>query len=155
MRSPTVWYVVANGGRARIVERRKDTSGFITHKAFTSPTLHLQTKELGTDRPGRTHESNTVARHALQPRSDLHRMAKQNFAHEMAEVLNRANASGDFDHLVLVAPPRVMHDLCQGLDSQTMHKVTAQLQKDFVKTPDAKLGGYFTRYKPRTLAPAE
>jgi protein required for attachment to host cells len=137
MSHPRIWYVVADGGRARIVQKRFDT-----RQQLVSPDIHRHTHDLGTERPGRTHESAMSARHGLQPRQDLHRADKRNFAHEVAAMLNAASAAGEFDALVLVAPAHVLADLHQALDASTRSKVTVQLQKDLTKVPDADLAAH-------------
>jgi protein required for attachment to host cells len=142
MSHPRIWYVVADGGRARIVQKRDDRDAFDTRQELVSPDIHRHTHDLGTERPGRTRESAMSARHGLQPRQDLHRADKRNFAHEVAAVLNAASAAGEFDALVLVAPAHVLADLHQALDAPTLGKVTAQLQKDLTKVPNADLAAH-------------
>lgn len=143
MNRPRTWYVVADGGRARIVQKR-DRQGdrqqaFDTIQELVSANIHRPTHELGAERPGRTHESATTARHAVQPRQDLHQAEKQNFVHEVAAVLNEAGTRDEFDALVLVAPAHALGDLRQALDAPTQRKITAQLQKDLTKVPNADL----------------
>jgi len=143
MNRPRTWYLVADGGRARIVQQR-DKQGdwqeaFDTLQELVSADLHRATHELGTERPGRTRESATSARHAVQPRQDLHRADKQNFAHEVAAMLNEASKRDEFDALILVAPAHALGDLRQALDAPTQRKITAQLQKDLTKVPNADL----------------
>jgi protein required for attachment to host cells len=142
------WYVIADGGRARIVQKR-DRQGdrqeaFDTLQEFVSADLHRATHDLGTERPGRTRESAASARHAVQPRQDLHRAEKQNFVNQVAAVLNAANTRDEFDALVLVAPAHALGDLHQALDAPTQRKITAQLQKDLTKVPDADLAEHLT-----------
>jgi protein required for attachment to host cells len=148
MNRPTTWYVVADGGRARIVQKRARQGdrqqAFDTLQEFVSADLHRATHELGAERLGRTRESATSGRHAVQPRQDLHRADKQNFAHEVAAVLSEASQRNEFDALVLVAPAHVLSDLRQALDEPTRRKVTAELQKDLTKVPNADLAKHFT-----------
>jgi protein required for attachment to host cells len=137
------WYVVADGGRARIVKKRARQGdrpeAFDTLQECVSVDLHRATHDLGTERPGRTRESATSGRHAVQPRQDLHRAEKQNFAHEVAALLSEASQRGEFDALVLVAPAHVLSDLRQAFDAPTQRKITAELQKDLTKVPNADL----------------
>ena len=83
------------------------------------------------------------ARHAMQPREDLHRADKRSFVQEVAAALNQANTHNGFDCLVLVAPAHALSDLRHALDSPTQHKIVAQLQKDLTKVPDAELKEHF------------
>ena len=144
MHHPRTWYVIADGGRARILEKRDrqrdDRPGaFDTLQELVSADLHRATHDLGTERPGRVRESAASARHAVQPRQDLHQAEKQNFVQEVAAVLNAANTRDEFDALVLVAPAHALGDLRQALDAPTQRKVSAQLQKDLTKVPNADL----------------
>jgi protein required for attachment to host cells len=133
MKLPTIWYVVADGGRARILQKRgrqgDRQEAFDTRQEFVSANLHSHTHELGTERPGRVRESATSAHHAVQPRQDLHQADKQSFVLEVAAVLNEASQRHEFDGLVLVAPAHALGDLRQALDGATQRKITGELQK--------------------------
>jgi protein required for attachment to host cells len=146
MNRPRIWYVVADGGRARIVQKRDRQSdlqeAFDTLQEMVSADIHRATHDLGSERPGRVRESAASARHAVQPRQDLHSAEKQNFAHEVAAWLNAANTRDEFDALVLVAPAHALADLQQALDEPTQRKITAQLQKDLTKVPNAGLAAH-------------
>ena len=146
MNRPRIWYVVADGGRARIVQKRDRQSdlqeAFDTLQEMVSADIHRATHDLGSERPGRVRESAASARHAVQPRQDLHSAEKQNFAHEIAAWLNAANTRDEFDALVLVAPAHALADLRQALDEPTQRKITAQLQKDLTKVPNAGLAAH-------------
>lgn len=143
MKHPRTWYVVADGGRARILQKRPKQGdrqeAFDTRQEFVSADIHRATHDLGAERPGRVRESGMSARHAVQPRQDLHQADKQNFVHEVAAVLNAANSRDEFDALVLVAPAHALADLHQALDEPTQRKITGQLQKDLTKVPNADL----------------
>jgi len=146
MNRPRIWYVVADGGRARIILKRDGQSdlqeAFDTLQEMVSADIHRATHDLGSERPGRVRESAASARHAVQPRQDLHKAEKQNFAHEVAAWLNAANTRDEFDALVLVAPAHALADLRQALDEPTQRKITAQLQKDLAKVHDAELAAH-------------
>lgn len=66
----------------------------------------------------------------MEPRVDWHQFEKSRFAKSMAAILNKGRADGDFDELVLVAPPRTMGDLRAALDKPTRASVSAELTKD-------------------------
>jgi protein required for attachment to host cells len=147
MKLPTIWYVVADGGRARILQKRRGGRGdrqaaFDTRQELVSANLHSHTHELGTERPGRVHESATSAHHAVQPRRDLRQADKQSFVHEVATVLNEASQRHEFDRLVLVAPAHALGDLRQALDAATQRKITGELQKDLTNVPNGDLAAH-------------
>ncbi len=131
-------YVIADGGRARFVER--DESGaFRTIASFVSPELHERSHDLGLDRPARVKESANAAHHAIEPRRDLHAAAKEDFVKHVAGEIDAEHGRKSFDKLVLVAPARVLTELKEKL-SKAMAKLAADsLQKDLTKVPDHDL----------------
>ena len=84
-KQPVTWVVIADGEHARIVVAKQKEASYVTLREFTSQTAHASAHELGDDRPGRTQESATTVRHAIQPRIDQHEQGKQEFAREVAK----------------------------------------------------------------------
>lgn len=145
MTSPRTWYVITDGGRARVVRRQRDEpDAFETDREFVSAEIHSKTRDMGAERPGRVHESSGSAHHAVEPRQDLHRAEKRSFVGEVAAALNEANARDAFDRLILVAPAHALEWLNEALDAGTRRKVAAELQKDLTKTPNSELGKHLT-----------
>jgi protein required for attachment to host cells len=133
------WVVIADGGGARIVARRPSAAAYGTVGRVPAALSHRFSHEIGSDEPGRVYESASTARHALQARHDPHRLEKEAFARRVANAINLAGGRGDFDNLILVAPPRILHDLKARLDQQTRAKLIATLAKDLTKIPDHEL----------------
>ena len=80
-----------------------------------------------------------VVRSAIEPRRDLHEAAKEDFVKLVADQLDEEHGRGQFDRLVLIAPPRVLTELKDKL-SEPMAKIVARdLQKDLTKVPDHDL----------------
>ena len=138
-KSGKTWFVVADGGRARFVESCRPAVGLEIRREFTAADIHDRSHDLGSDRPGRGHESDSSMRHAIEPRQDPHQAHKTAFAHEIAVALNEARARDMFDHLVIVAPPHIAAALRHGLDKPTEKSVTAELHKDLTKVPHGEL----------------
>jgi protein required for attachment to host cells len=141
MKKPKLWYVIADGGRARFVER-DEQGAFRTLSSFVSTELHKSAHELGLDRPARVKESATPTRHAVEPRRDLHEAAKEDFIRTVAAELASQHKDGKFDKLVLVAPPGVIGELKEFLSKPTAKVVVKELQKDLTKVPDYELTGH-------------
>ena len=138
MKHAKIWYVIADGGRARFVER-DENGAFRTVSSFVSTELHKSSHELGLDRPARVKESATPTRHAIEPRRDLHTAAKEDFVKLVAEELEAGRERGEFDRLVLVAPARVLSQLKAELGKPVAEVVASELQKDLTKVPDHDL----------------
>jgi protein required for attachment to host cells len=138
MKHAKLWYVIADGGRARFVER-DETGAFKTVLSFVSSELHERSHDLGLDHPARVKESANSAHHAIEPRRDLHMAAKEDFVKLVAETLDAEHGRGQFDSLVLVAPPRVLTELKQYLSKPMAKLVVDGLQKDLTKVSDYDL----------------
>jgi len=141
MKKAKLWYVIADGGRARFVEQ-DDAGAFRTLSSFVSTELHKSTEELGRDRPARVQESATPARHAVEPRRDLHEAAKEDFIRTVGAELAALAKDGRFDKLVLVAPPGVIRNLKDSLTKPVADSVVKELHKDLTKVPDHDLSSH-------------
>jgi protein required for attachment to host cells len=124
----TSWIIIADGSQARILANDGPGTGLSLIAAHEAPQARAHTTALGTDRPGRTADSMSPARHAMEPRTDPQRHEKERFIAKLAEDVGAARDR--FDRLVLVAPPRVMGELHRRLDEQTKSKIAGELQKD-------------------------
>ena len=136
MKHPRTWYIIADGGRARFVER-DETGAYRTVLSFVAADMHKRSRDLGLDRPARVKESANAARHAVEPRRDLHEAAKEDFIALVAEDIE--DGRDQFDRLVLIAPPRVLTELKQKLSKPIAKIVVSDLQKDLTKVPDHDL----------------
>jgi protein required for attachment to host cells len=137
-KKPKIWYVIADGGRARFVER-DDKGAYRTVLSFVASELHQRSRDLGLDRPARVKESAAPARHAIEPRRDLKEASKENFVKLVAEQLDAEHGRGRFDNIVLVAPPGVLTELKKNLSKPIAELVADDLQKDLTKVPDHDL----------------
>ncbi len=141
----TIWILVADGAHARVVvpmPRRQ----FRTISSFDSTTARRRAGELAGEKLGRSFESATPMRHAIEPREDPKRAAKQEFLRYVAEEMNSAAAAGQFDHLVLVAPVAALNVLRPALDPQVAARVSGALAKDVVKVADADLADHLLAF---------
>jgi protein required for attachment to host cells len=138
MKHARIWYIIADGGRARFVER-DEQGAYRTVVSFVAAELHDRSSDLGRDRPARVKESANAARHAVEPRRDLHEAAKEDFVKLVAEQIEAEHGRDQFDSLVLIAPPRVLTELKEKLSKPMAKIVVKDLQKDLTKVPDHDL----------------
>jgi protein required for attachment to host cells len=137
------WFVVADGSRARFLTRREDRTGYEIVAEYESPEARSPARDLGSDYPGRTQESATSGRHAIEPREDLHQARKASFVRDVASHLNNANARENFDALILFAAPRSLAQLRNALNDPTQKKIKAEFPKDLTNTPMIELPRHF------------
>jgi protein required for attachment to host cells len=134
----TLRIAIADGEHARFVQPDADNV-LRTIGSLDSSSAHLRSRDIGSDRPGRSFESGTTARHGVGQRHDLHAMEMEKFVRAVGDQLNVASGRDEFDELLIVAPPRALHELREALDAATQTKLVGALEKDLVKTPDHEL----------------
>ena len=139
MHTETEWALVADAQRARILERRIPGAAWSERAGEGVEISNPRSHERGSDRPGRTQESASSARHAIEPRTDPHREAKRAFAHELAERLEAAASAGHYARLLLVAPPAFLGDLRAALGQEAGRRLRGSLDKDLSHAPLAEI----------------
>jgi len=132
-------YLVADGERARAMVRRAEASGYDVVLELDSAAAHQASRDMLTERPGRTFDRVGPQRHAMEPRTNPKEDAKQAFAAEVAQALNGMVAGGQVDHLVLVAPSRTITAVREALDGRAAATVIHTLAKDLTKLPSIEL----------------
>ena len=143
------WVLIADAAHARVVERQGTSDELKTLKDMVYEIELPPSRDLLTDKPGRSFESQGRARHAKENRADPHRELKRAFAKKIATILEAKLREGQFDRLVLVAPPVTLGDLREALPKSVRAKVTAELPHDLVKTPTKKLWPHLEEVLPR------
>lgn len=93
-----------------------------------------ETREIGTERPGRAHESMGARRSAME-QTDFHTQAEQRFAGVVAEAVGAQHGQGAFTALVLVAAPRTLAVLRDELAKLVQAAVVGEVAKDFTNHP--------------------
>ncbi|MCZ8146650.1 MAG: host attachment protein [Roseomonas sp.] len=137
MPQATEWALIADAGHARIFARRLPAGPWreVPEAAVENPTP--PSRALGTERPGRVHESASTTRHAIEPRTDPHRAARRAFARRLAEWLD--DEADRFAALLLVAPPAFLGELRAELGPVAGRKLAGSLDRDLIKLPVAKI----------------
>ncbi len=131
MSKGTTWYVVADGGKARILTL--DDGRMRTLESFDN------------SGHGDTDEDPSAGTSQLKaPKSDPHDQAKGHFAKQVAAKLNEAVRKGSVEEIALAAPAHVLHDIREALDKVATSKLGKTLSKDFTNTPDGELAVHFS-----------
>jgi len=138
MKAEIEWALIADAQRCRILERRAPFGPWHEKPELAVEIDSPLSRDLGTERPGRTQESANAARHAIEPKTDPHRQAKQDFARDLAEWLEAQTAH--YDRLILVAPPAFLGDLREALGDAAGKRLVGTLDKDLTRHALADLG---------------
>lgn len=135
------WILLADGGNARVIERVAPFGKL--KEIFQLTHNHKSTHEQGTDRPGRTFESASPTRHAIEPHSDAHEMQKDMFAKELAALLTDAYKTQRFEELSIVCPPHMLGLLRAHLNHSPVHSsITKESDKNLISMPLEQIQKY-------------
>ncbi len=131
MSEVTTWYVVADGGKARILTKSNGEMHTLSH--------------FDNSGHGSTDEDPSAGTSQLKaPKSDPHDQAKAHFAKQIAARLNEAVRTGSVEEIVLAAPGHVLHDIREELNKAATAKLGKSLSKDLTNTPDHELASHFS-----------
>jgi protein required for attachment to host cells len=128
------WVVVCDGRKTIIFENIGDEQfpDLRTRSALVAE--DEPTSELGTDRPGRVHQSVGSARSAVE-QTDWHDQQEQEFLKALAARLDKAVLGKEVSHLVIVAPPRALGVLRKAYSQHVKGALVTEIDKDLASHP--------------------
>lgn len=131
---PLTWILTADGHHARVWEWRNRDEPLSLVSDFVSSAENAKSfsRDLKSDRPGRSFASTGARRSAIEPRHDPHDLEKQNFARKLAGNLDEALQQNRFHRLVIIAPPHMLGDLRNCFSNQIRKVVIGESDKDFM-----------------------
>jgi protein required for attachment to host cells len=133
------WVVATDGGRALIM--RND--GTTAEPKLTVLRKYDQdvppTRDLGTDKPGRTHARVRPGRAAMEP-TDFHQQEEDRLMADIAADLAEDLRQQKFSALVVAAAPAALGALRKAMNDELRKAVVAEVPKDFTKMPVPELG---------------
>ena len=137
------WVVVCDGAKALVLQNAGDAKfpNLKTIEVYQQD--DLPTRELGSDRPGRTHSSAGYGSSAVT-QTDWHDQAEQSFLTKLAHKLDAAVAGGRVKSIILVAPPRALGMIRPSYSQGLRAALRAELDKDLVKLPVHEIEKHLT-----------
>tara|TARA_R110002096_G_scaffold97487_5_gene217285 strand:- start:1298 stop:1750 length:453 start_codon:yes stop_codon:yes gene_type:complete len=93
-----------------------------------------RTEEQGTDKPGRVNDGMNLHRSAVE-QTDWHRIEQDRFAAAMADRLYKAAHRGEFDKLIVVAPPRILGELRHAFHKEVQDRIVVEVNKNLTNHP--------------------
>ena len=128
------WVVVCDGAKALVLvnEGNRKTPRLITREVYQQE--DRKTREIGTDKPGRSFNSVDEQRSAME-QTDFHRQEEERFLSRLAERLDKAVLGGETRALIVVAPPRAIGVLRREFSPHVRGAVQAEVERDYVKMP--------------------
>ncbi len=132
--APDSWVVVCDGRKWLIFQNKGDADhpNLVTLEERTD--VNPPTREQGTDRPGRSHQSVGSGRSAVG-QTDWHDQAEQDFLAALAQRLDKAVQAGEVRGIVLVASPRALGMIRPQLSAAVAKLVHGEVAKDYAGMP--------------------
>ena len=91
-------------------------------------------REIKTDAPGVSGQRFGYGRPAMDE-TDFHEQAKDRWAKELADLLNRRALDGDYEALAIVAPPGTLGELRKHLHKEAERRLVVELDKEMTDRP--------------------
>lgn len=133
------WVLVAHRGGARLFENRGPGKGLELLKTVEHPAGKLRSHDIDSDKHGRSFDRRGGGRHAYTTEQDPTMHIAEQFAKQLAELLDDGRTQQRYAQLVLVAEPRFLGILRAALTSTTAARVVATLTKDLGSTDAREL----------------
>ncbi|MGD9544610.1 MAG: host attachment protein [Methylocystis sp.] len=138
------WVLVGDGRRALFFQNHGDADLLDLRVVETRIDENPPTHEQGSDKPGRSFNSFSPGRSAMQ-NVDWHELEEERFARAMADRINRAAESGELNAIVIVAPPKALGEIRKELSQKAHGKVVGELAKDLTRHPLKEIEKALTR----------
>jgi protein required for attachment to host cells len=137
-----IWLLVADAAKARLFEMPRKGGSLTEIACYTNPNGRSPGQHPEHGRQGRTQESASSARHAIEPHTSLREKHALQFADLLRDAIRQGRLDDQYDQLVLMAPPRFLGVLRDRLDDQTLKCVTAEVGSDLLALSPTELRAY-------------
>jgi protein required for attachment to host cells len=139
MKKQTTWILVADGGQAKtFLAASKHKIELLSETAIANP----PSRDINSDRPGRTFDSKGAGRHAKEPPSDAHDRLETDFIRSVAVQIDAAHEQKAFDKLIVVAAPKALGDLRAAYSKRLAQAVSSEIPKDVTNLSPAELQAF-------------
>lgn len=132
------WILVASRARARLFEFDQEQRDLTEKEDFLNPEGRAPAGSRGENRPPRTFDRTGSARHAIEPHTEPATKAAENFARQLASVLEDGHVQHRFEHLMLIATPDLLGHLRPCMPPPLRECVRREVGKDMTQAgPEA------------------
>ena len=135
MKAPITWVLLANAGRASVVENRGLLKGFTPVKGLewtAAPPIDYA------DRAGSVRIGDSYTK------TDPKDLAEVQFARSIAAKLHKSRMRSAFNRLVICAAPRMLGTLRNALSDCVRDALMAEVAKDLTQVPVAELRNHLS-----------
>ena len=136
------WVVAAESGQARIFLLENRVAPLKDIDELSNPVARAHERDLISDRPGRAFDSGGQGRHSMEPQIDPKQQEAIAFAKKINERLEQGRTKGDFEELILIAPPEFLGILRHNINGNTTKHVTKTIAKRLVQKDETEIREY-------------
>ncbi len=133
------WILVADNARARIFKTIKQGQALEQVQEWLHPSSRAHERDLTSDRPGRTFNSEGPGRHGMGEGASAKDHEAWKLCKQVSDDIEKARAQGQFDRLVLVAAPAFLGELRNMLSEPTMRLVAGALDKNLAQMDEQQI----------------
>jgi protein required for attachment to host cells len=136
MRVPHNSFVMVADGRKMLFFRNEGDAQLPTLKVVTAQEQkNPSDREQGSDEPGRTFTGQGTGPRSAYSEADHHQLEEDRFAADAADLLKQRALAGEFEQLIIVAPPRTLGALRKHYHKEVERRLTAEIGKDLTGHP--------------------
>lgn len=139
-----IWLVITNTSACRIFEYQKKEKKLSLIRELFHPESKLKGMDLMTDGPGH-YKTDGSGRGSYMPHEEPKEIEIEQFAREIAHVLDHGKATNQFQDLILVIPPHMNGLIHQHLDHQLKNCVLNNIVKDYTHLKEHEILGTLTK----------
>ncbi|HWW66220.1 MAG TPA: host attachment family protein [Sphingomonadaceae bacterium] len=121
--------LVADGQKALLLRNQGDAEVLDLKLVRGTEQSDAPDRDRKTDAKGRA-PSIPGIQSATVGEADYHQQAEDRFAADTADALRRSALAGDFEHLIVVAPPRTLGELRKHYHKEVVARLTGEIPKD-------------------------
>ena len=138
----TTWILSANRSSASLFESDWPGKSMRRLQDIPHPQGRMQNQDIDTDKPGRVFDSFGEGRHSTSPKQEPTEHIAQQFALDLAEMLNKGRLTNAYDKLVLIAEPKFLGILRAALDKNTKSLIIQTVNKELLDVKEEDLAEY-------------
>ena len=135
----TTWLIAADDSRAFLYEAQE--VGVSHVRSFDHPASRAKGQDIDTDAPGRRRPrgKDLARRGSMELTPPPEDKEADDFSREVCEFLRLAHHRGEFERLVVIAPPRFLGRLRRDMHHAVRHATHEVVSKDWTTLPRAEL----------------
>lgn len=126
--------LVADGRKLLFLRNQGDANAIDLRVEAHFEQNNPSNRDQASDAAGRSFASVGRRRSAMEE-TDFHQIAEDRFAAEAADLLRQRALAGDFNRLVVVAPPRTLGELRKHYHKEVASRIIEEIDKDLTGYP--------------------